>query len=55
MNTTLIRRATRLFPHTEYTTRDGVKHLRRQWVQSVTSLGEKWVLRQPVQRQETKS
>jgi hypothetical protein len=56
MNMTLARRAVRLFPHTEYTDRNGVRHLRRSWMLAVAQLGDAWVLRQPIKRKlETES
>lgn len=43
-NTMRARQATKLFPKTGYTTTKAVKHLRRGWMNSVATLGDKWLL-----------
>lgn len=57
MHTQLLKRAVILFPRTEFSNHAAVRHARRQWLRSVTLLrcapgGSKWVLDQPVGRQQ---
>ena len=51
---TLARQAVRLYPHTAYTDRRAVNHLRRGWIRQIRYLGDKWLLAVPVKRRETK-
>ena len=39
----LARMAVRIFPRTSYNA-DRVKHLRREWMRSVTELADKWIV-----------
>ena len=49
---TLARQAVRLYPHTAYTDRRTVNHLRRGWMRQIRYLGDKWLLAMPVKRKE---
>jgi len=56
MNKQLIRRAVVLFPRTDYTDPEAVRHARRNLLRSVVMLrcspgGSKWILDQKVARQ----
>ena len=40
----LARKAVKLFPFNEYTSRQSVIHVRKSWLRSVLTLGNKWLL-----------
>ncbi|CAB5187187.1 hypothetical protein UFOVP161_15 [uncultured Caudovirales phage] len=40
----LARRAVKLFPFSDYTTRQSVIHTRKAWLRSILTLGDKWLL-----------
>ena len=54
MNTTLARRAVRLFTLTMTSSISSVRHARRQWIRSVIWMREReqsrWIMDNPVQR-----
>lgn len=51
MNTTRLQQARKLFQHRDAEPRV-VRHNIRQWARSVRFLGDKWLLAQPVGRQQ---
>jgi len=50
MSTHLKRKAISLFPKTSYNDLEGVKYLRRAWLNSVLLLGDKWVISKKIER-----
>lgn len=51
----MIKQAVRLFPRTDYTDAQAVRHARREWINSVILLrcrpeGSRWILDQPIAR-----
>lgn len=40
----LARKAVKLFPFNDYTTRRAVIHVRKSWLRSILTLGDKWLL-----------
>lgn len=44
----LARRAVRLYPHSAVSNRHAVNHLRRGWIRQIQYLGDKWILAKSV-------
>lgn len=49
MNTTLLKRARRLFSHPGADQKT-IRHNVRQWARSVAYLGDKWLIKNPIQK-----
>lgn len=46
----IVRHAVRLFPHTDYSDRAAVNHLRRSYIAARNYLGDRWVLARRIGR-----
>ncbi len=46
----LARKAVKLFPFKDYTARRAVIHVRKAWLRSMLTLGDKWLLSANVNR-----
>ncbi len=46
----LARRAVRLYPRSDYTSRKATNALRRGWIRQITYLGDKWLLAASIAR-----
>lgn len=50
MRPNIVRHAVRLFPHTPYSDRAAVNHLRREYIKARAYLGDRWILAKRIGR-----